>query len=257
MRNAVVDFEDSGQIQRVILPYLSAHGVAVMRLPSHFRSDDALMDFARHFGVPQPHSTVRKPGSQRASEHEFVFNIAVREQPAKSLSGDSIISQTNADFDWHTDEFFLAEPADVVLLHCLSADDKGGGISMVANVHDALSELSGSQIDILMRPLFPHSCGLAPILLQTDIGFNVRYNASYIRKNALLTDEVKAALSAFEHAINSRHDRFLLQENECLIVDNLRILHGRTNFSPHSPRHLKRVRTRMAGWSRSTWHSLT
>jgi gamma-butyrobetaine dioxygenase len=134
-------------------------------------------------------------------------------------------------------------------MHCWTSDAAGGGVSLLAHARDILARLAPTSARALREPTFPSPFGPAPVLWdeaggsQPCIRFNHRDFASFgERYGPLLTagqarvlDEVLAA--AQDCTLHVR-----LEPGDCLVVDNHRVLHGRTAFDPASGRLLKRLR---------------
>ena len=66
-----------------------------------------------------------------------------------------------------------------------------------------------------------------------------------------LSTALTEALAAVEKAIhkNKQLSRFYLEDGDVLVIDNLRVLHGRTAFTDRQ-RHLLRVRFNFRGKAR-------
>jgi hypothetical protein len=165
--------------------------------------------------------------------------------------GGKVILSTSADvFPLHSDDTFAAAPCRHVLMHCWQADPSGGGISRVADVRDILARLPTWAIERLQQPDFASPAGplavLFPIAGETDacgIRFNHRDFVSYgERYGPALSGEQMAALDALLQAADACEQTMLLAAGDCLVVDNHRVLHGRTAFDPASGRLLKRLR---------------
>jgi len=84
--------------------------------------------------------------------------------------------------------------------------------------------------------------GWAPILDQDARGeFRVRVRFD---RASVDTPEAEAALRELSAAFDRHRIEFLVEKNQAYIIDNRRIVHGRTPFSPtfsESDRHLKRI----------------
>lgn len=220
--------------------------VIVSSLPDEPR-EEALLDLARAIGTP------RKQALLGASKGTYVFHIHVRRDPLKTPLGRDVASHSHEPFDWHTDEFFALEPADIVLLHCVRPDSNGGGASLLCHIDDVARKLGPHQLEKLQQAVYPHARGQTNILQRQENTWLVRYNrmliAEEIGKRRLNLDpEAQNTLLALDAAIELSREEVVLSAEDCLIVDNLRVLHGRTAFSPESTRLLKRVRLARDGW---------
>jgi alpha-ketoglutarate-dependent taurine dioxygenase len=202
--------------------------------------------------LAQAIGTVRKQALLGASKGTYVFPIHVRQIPLKTPLGRDVASHSNGYFDWHTDEFFTLDPADIVLLHCVRPDRDGGGASLLCHIDDVTRKLKSDQLKKLQQPIYPHARGQANILQRQDGGWLIRYNRMLIQEEAgkqqkTIHPEAQCALSALDAAIECSRKEIALSAGDCLIVDNLRVLHGRRAFNPKSTRLLKRVRVMREG----------
>jgi hypothetical protein len=206
------------------------------------------LGLAAHFGSLCPHSVLRGH-TEKASPHEYVFQVGIRGDPMRTARGTEIKSHTNSLFGWHTDEAFLERPADIILLLCVTPDPHGDGVSGICHIEDVVARLSSGQLMHLSQPIFPHLTGKQPLLRKLGNRWYVRCNLNYL-EHAFLVDrfpidqEAKSAVTAFTNAMNQVSRTCLLKAGECLVLDNLRTLHNRTAFSNNSPRLLKRLRVR-------------
>src|SRR5262249_6204277 len=83
--------------------------------------------------------------------------------------------------------------------------------------------------------------GYVPLLLgDGDTTWRVNYAPWLVP--ATLDDEQRDALNAFQGAlIAGTLTKLRLAENQCLFIDNWRVLHGRASVDAESPRLLKRA----------------
>lgn len=226
-----------------IIEDLQRHGATMVTGLPDEPGDTALTELARNLGSPRRHN----------ADGNYVAPIRVRPNPMRNSFGREITSQTNARFELHTDEYFELQPAHIVLLHCVHPDPDGGGLSLLCHIDDVIKKLTRDQLDKLQQPLYPHPRGLVSILQAHCGTWLVRYNLVAIEEtiesgNAKVTDEAQEALSAFQAAINVSECRLVLCARDCLISDNFRVLHGRTEFRAESPRLFKRMRLNNETW---------
>ena len=154
-------------------------------------------------------------------------------------------------FDYHTDLQYVDDPPDFIAVLCVTPDAHGEGRSIFADIRAAAKDLSPQTLRELQKPNFifkapPHYKGglvaHKPILDQDARGdFVVR-----VRFDRASTDtpEAEAALKELSAAFDKHHIEFLVNQNEAYLIDNRRIVHGRTPFLPTfsaSDRHLKRI----------------
>jgi L-asparagine oxygenase len=166
-----------------------------------------------------------------------------------SLNTTSYYSWNN--FDFHTDLSFAAEPPDLVAMLCVQPDARREGLSLLADARACLPGLSGSILAELQRPQFTFSAPAhyrgetlpqRPILTRNlSGGFDIR-----VRFDKLTTESASAkqALRELYDALDACKQVFLLEKNSVSVMDNRRLVHGRTAFTPSfdaHDRHLKRI----------------
>lgn len=154
-------------------------------------------------------------------------------------------------FDYHTDLQYLDAPPDFIAIICVTPDARGEGRSTFADIHAAVHDLRPEVIAELQQPHFifkapPHYKGglvaRLPILTKDSQGrwqIRVRFDRATVE-----TPEAEQALQDLSAALDKHRIEFLVNKNETYLIDNRRIVHGRTPFSPtfsDSDRHLKRI----------------
>jgi len=222
------------------------HGAVVVQGVG-VRDDEALLDVVSLVGTP----------SQVGNGGELIYDVTPQ------VSGGDL-SRTTRPFPPHTDSTFLPEPHGRIALGCVQAPpDGGGGRSCVVSAGDVAAELCRRHGDdvvaALSEPAFPfsvHEPGgesrvrLLAILERADDGrYRVRYRLDAIigalrEEGIVLSPRHGAALSAFEEvlgdpALQATH---ALRPGDVLIVDNRRMLHGRTAIGEDAQRLLRRVK---------------
>lgn len=181
-------------------------------------------------------------------ENGFIARVEPRKDPESDDRRYAIISTTSRAFPCHTDELFRPDPAGLVLLLCHRPAETGG-TSLLAYLDSVIDSLDEEVIAALGQPLFPVPFGKAALLESDDGRPWIRYNRLEIERAArhageTLSSEVTETLDALDAAIELNTIRFDLCAGDCLVFDNLRVLHGRTALPPASRRLLKRVRVR-------------
>ena len=121
-------------------------------------------------------------------------------------------------------------------------------------MRDILGDLDAATIARLRVADFPSPYGLAPVLFPLPaqaageggpwgIRFNLRDFVGYgERFGPLLSPAQHDALRAAMAAAERHAQRLMLEAGDCLVVDNHRVLHGRSAFTPGCGRLLKRLR---------------
>lgn len=154
-------------------------------------------------------------------------------------------------FDYHTDLQYLDAPPDFIAIICVTPDARGEGRSTFADIRAAIHDLRPEAVAELQHSHFifkapPHYKGgliaRLPILTKDAAGhwqIRVRFDRATVE-----TPEAEQALQDLSAALDKHRIEFLVNRNETYLIDNRRIVHGRTPFSPtfsESDRHLKRI----------------
>lgn len=217
----------------------------------------SLLALARRFGPLIPSGIV---GSGFRLENGYVYRVESDvERQEVDFDGQHITSQTSHYFACHTDGYRSKLPASVVLLMCVRRS-RLGGETLVSPLDHILAGLAPEEVKLLRKPRYPSKAGFGPILYGSAERPSVRFNYLEIERYCQLNGyempaALKEVLNKFRGAtveVRARF-RFLLNPGECLILDNRRVLHGRTEFAPHSDRLLKRVWVR--SHSECAWES--
>ena len=195
-----------------------------------------------------------RPGDRNAEQHG-VNRVEAMEAPRLDPAGNVILSTSAQDFPLHTDDTFTPEPVRYVLMHCWQADPSGAGVSELAHVDDLLPQLPTAMQEVLRTGQFAAPYGSGPVLFDTPdvstaqaastigIRFNHRDFLGYAQRfGPPLGTAQHAALEAVLAAARASTQRLLLARGDCLVVDNHKVLHGRTAFNARSGRLLKRLR---------------
>jgi gamma-butyrobetaine dioxygenase len=227
---------------------LAVAGYAVVRGVALDGNNRALRTLAAKLGTTSAGGVSIAP-NQPNVEADGISRVEAMDLPRRDPAGREILSTTAGVFPLHTDDTFVARPARYVLMHCWKADAAGGGVSQLAHVSDILSRLAAQSSAALREAAFASPFGPAPVLWDDAasatpcIRFNHRDFASFGERYgpALSADQVRVLdevlVAARACAVEVR-----LAAGDCLVVDNHRMLHGRTAFDPGSGRLLKRLR---------------
>lgn len=173
-------------------------------------------------------------------------HLNAREAPVVAPTGDVFQSTTGNAIAVHTDEFFKKDSAQIILLHCINPD-RHGGESLIAYFGDVILALSEEDIVDLRRPLFPSPFGKVPVIFGRTDDPEVRYNRRVISESVAnyqneIPGNIINLLDRFESTVKEKLTYYRLQKDECLIIQNNKVLHGRTALSLSNQRHLIRVR---------------
>jgi L-asparagine oxygenase len=154
-------------------------------------------------------------------------------------------------FDYHTDLQYVDDPPDFIAVVCVTPDASGEGRSIFADIREAARDLSPQALAELQKPNFifkapPHYRGglvARKSILDRDARGEYRIRVRFDRAT-VESPESAAALEALSAALDRNRIEFLVEKNQAYLIDNRRVVHGRTPFSPtfsDSDRHLKRI----------------
>ncbi len=235
---ARIEFVDARATQLKVL-LASAGAVCVSKV----KDDQSLEILASMFGA------IRDPGVGMSSalRNEGIYTVQVRNAGKGILDdfGNVIYSSTSDPFELHTDAYNSNIPPRYVLLRRTDSSTESP-LSMVADGRDALSPLDVPAQVVLRQPSFPSANGLVPIVISTTAGTNIRFNSAEIGRwqvpcGVSLSVDAVQAISAFLSATRRSLRKFVLRQFECLILDNWRMLHGRSALSTTSTRTVQRM----------------
>lgn len=237
-------------------PYFALVRGLQFQLEEQFSSEVVAMAFAKTIGVPSP-----------TGGHMSRCIWRVEPRPVSDSMPEKTFSERTGPADLHTDSQYRLEPEDYVALFVLKPANDGGA-STVLNYDCVFEELSRSDegrgaLDLLMRPVFPFSvppafrvrpseaeCVIAPIIAQAP---QIRYRkdtlaAGLARMTELNTPDTRYALGVFEESLKRVPGivTITVGSGEILMLNNHRVLHGRTNFRDRS-RRLLRIRMNCRG----------
>ena len=149
----------------------------------------------------------------------------------------------------HTDCSNKAVPPNLVAFAMERPDSQGGGESVMLSASDLVRELPADLVNLLCQPVFPFVGEKQYPILQGEGGdWRIRYYRNQINsalgKQCLLSDQLREALDKLERYLELSKGavRFALQPGEVLIMDNQRVLHGRSAMPADSSRLMHRFR---------------
>jgi len=147
----------------------------------------------------------------------------------------------------HTDHHL----AHYILWHCIVQDSRGGQSIIVDGLNVFRSMDSETQevlrhINLMEHSIFKNDLDYYSMISKTSMEDRIYYPilfnpTEFWLAGEKLTKEQKQVFNNFNEAVRDTKPILLkLEPGECLIVDNGRILHGRTPLSNNSNRLLKR-----------------
>lgn len=157
------------------------------------------------------------------------------------------LSRTPRAMALHTDSSYESRPHELIVFQMVRADDVGGE-TVLAPVDAVLSLLDSETCAILKQPLFPFGKMRRPVIDGEGSEVRIRY---YRRQIMPWLDPLKRQSADLIHAMNRLDDalatvggdhRLRLKSGDVLILNNHKVLHGRTALPEHSQRLLHRFR---------------
>ena len=225
---------------RTELPGDSERSISIVRGVALDADNASLLRIARELGAVSTRALPRRSG---LVEGEGVQRVEALAEAPRDQFGKPLLSGHHAAFALHSDESFLAQPCRYVLLHCWRADPESGGETVLAERDRIVSLADAETLQALRTWRLPYPSGDS-VTLDGDL---VRYHRDEIlgcvaRRGEALSAQQSEWMTRFEALFQSAARRIRLLPGDLLILDNHRVLHGRTAFAPGSPRLLKRVR---------------
>ncbi len=159
-------------------------------------------------------------------------------------------SQTDQALALHTDSSFQPVPHELVMFQ-MASPDPDGGETILAPVRDIAAALSDAARARLRRPTVPFGDDRHAVIAGAAADPVMRYYRRQIDEDAArhgaLDPADEAAMDELDAVLAdpAPQHRFRLGEGELLLLNNTRVLHGRTAMSPTSRRLMYRVR----GWA--------
>ena len=247
----VLDFEDFTrapddgweQFSAAVRAAVVASKAVLIRNFGTGETNERLIKLAYSLG--KPHGGYSLP--DHPLEDGLVFRVEVRGEGVMDPSGAVIYSTTCADIPCHTDGVNKPMPYDLALLHCIR-QDASGGETVLVQLEEVIERLPPDALGLLREEGYPFAFGRAPIIAGEGKQMWIRYNAQetayYGEAGAPLSPQHRHALAQLEAALAepAAQERFHLSPGECLVIDNRRVLHGRSACPKGGRRLLKRIR---------------
>ncbi|MBC7968768.1 MAG: TauD/TfdA family dioxygenase [Verrucomicrobia bacterium] len=149
----------------------------------------------------------------------------------------------------HTDCSNKAVPPNLVAFAMERPDPQGGGESVMLSASDLVHELPEDLVSLLRQPIFPFAAKKRyPILQGEGDDLRIRYYRQQINsalgEQCTSSDNLQEALDELERylELSNRSVRFAMHTGEVVIMDNQRVLHGRSAMPANSPRLMHRFR---------------
>ena len=203
--------------------------------------DSSLIRFCEAWGKPY--------GFIQEQDGAIVQNLF----PIKKNESEQISSSSLATLEMHTETAFHPWRPQYVVLLCVRGDKRAE--TTYAILDEILHDLNQETIDILHQPIFTttldksfQNSNQKDSVMKTAIFYNNGTSMSYDRvlMNGLNKD-ADHALKVLSSAIESCKQTFVLSTGDVAIIENWKVVHGRTPFVPNydgNDRWIKRVMIR-------------
>jgi len=208
--------------------------------------------FIKLTGFPNQDSAelLRTIISSMDNEHKRLSYTEVKVNPRAATAERPVTaySRTHEALAPHTDSTYLTAPHELVAFLCGTADKQGGETLMVP-VDDIVKNLSDEDIGYLKESYFDFGRGKHSIIFTDKDGkVAIRYYRAQLdhisNRGDDLLDKTKEVLSRLDVLLDklSQKTIFKLHSGEAVLMNNMRVLHGRQSFPETSDRIFYRYR---------------
>ena len=186
------------------------------------------------------------------SEAGGIHLVRAFEVPLRDQFGNVVVSTSGEAFPLHTDQFFRRNPADLVVMLCCKRDVQEA-LTLLSDVRRVTESMSPEEVSGLTKAFVRVPFGHTSILHPGPCGhYQVAYNRYEIDKYCrTLAHEYspteRELMASFESWADLHSYQMSLGVGDCLVIDNKRLLHGRTAVAPGSQRLIKRLRVSIGG----------
>lgn len=223
------------QMKRAYLAQFRDYGVGILsNVPT---TPGTVLEVARHFG------------EVRSTSWGTVFDV-------KTMENANSVAYTNLPLVTHTDEAYRDPTPTIQLQHFLVADAQGGastlvdGFKLAADLRVQAPEqfqlLSSVPLHFHFRDATAELENEGPVIELNVLGevSGIRYSNHSVQPFLLAADQMEAYYAAYlAFAAMRESDQYQLRikmsAGDLYMVDNRRVLHGRTGFSSSGARHLQ------------------
>jgi alpha-ketoglutarate-dependent taurine dioxygenase len=173
--------------------------------------------------------------------------------PVNAFESSQISTSSKVELGLHTETAFHSHKPDYVLLLCLRGDPNAA--TTLASVDDIVKDLDKDTIDCLRQPWYStnvdlsferynnkdYSEVLTPILFYQKESYSIVYDHEFMKPKNFVAE---LALELFRLALLDNIKEISLKDNELLVIDNRKVVHGRKPFRARydgSDRWLQRI----------------
>ncbi len=168
--------------------------------------------------------------------------MIIKKDPNKIKPNQASTYFTSDFFPLHTDLSYVINPPKYLLMQCVVEDTNGEGVSLLSDCSKSFNILSSHSKQNLMQQKFifpnPPNCKIGenifPIYSINDKVFRLKNETMKCPK------EFQPALTEFIEVLKNNIVRYLLKKGDTIIIDNHRLVHGRTSFQSET-RKLRRI----------------
>jgi gamma-butyrobetaine dioxygenase len=222
-------------VKRAYLQGFRDYGVGILsNVPT---VPGAVLEVAKHFG------------EVRSTSWGTVFDV-------RSMENANSVAYTNLPLVTHTDEAYRDPTPTIQLQHFLVADPQGGASTLVdgfklaadlrAHAPDKFRLLSSTPLHFHFRDATTELENEGPVIELNVRGevSGIRYSNHSVQPFLLPVEQMEAYYAAYRTFGTMRESepyqlRIKMKSGELYMVDNRRVLHGRTGFSSSGARHLQ------------------
>ena len=208
----------------------------------------AMASIPSRLDVAEPVMEASETRPARQAVERLSFTRVCIENHANMENGSvTRYSRSSLGLPLHTDSSNKRFPQSLVAFQMVQPDSHGGE-TLMRPVKDLLHHLSDQTIATLSQPNFPLGRDYLPILWGSPHDPKLRYYMLQMLANHHLeksfTERQLNALRELEEQLSERSSlsQFKLGRGDLLLLDNTRVLHGRTALSEQSQRLMFRYR---------------
>ncbi len=223
------------EVKRTYLTGFRDYGIGVLHnVPT---TSGTVLEVAKHFG------------EVRSTSWGTVFDV-------KTMANANSVAYTNLPLVTHTDEAYRDPTPTIQLQHFLVADPQGGASTLVdgfkiaadlrAQSPEKFTLLSTVPLHFHFRDSTAELENEGPVIELNVLGevSGIRYSNHSVQPFLLPPDQMEAYYAAYLAFAAMRESeqyqlRIKLGSGDLYMVDNRRVLHGRTGFSSNGARHLQ------------------
>ncbi|MEM6836489.1 MAG: TauD/TfdA family dioxygenase [Cyanobacteria bacterium P01_C01_bin.120] len=241
----------NGQLSIAATHKIAAELVALLQAPPHWLVLVTEQNPIDLDGLLNVLTVMGQHNGTTSSELPRISKTKIRVDAKQSARNGNVTrySRTADALPLHTDCSNKTVPPNLVAFAMERPDPQGGGESVMLSAADLVHELPEDLVGLLCQPLFPFAAKKQyPILQGEGDDWRIRYYRQQIKsalgEQCTLSNNLREALDELERylELSKQSVRFAMQAGEVVIMDNQRVLHGRSAMPANSPRLMHRFR---------------